>query len=305
MTCSIIIATKYRHVDVLNTLESVKIQSCLPNEIIIIDQNVSVELKDAVFSMMNGKDFGCALKYIHAPEITGLTHARNVGIEKNESDIVLFLDDDVILEEDFISNMMNIYITHPDIYGISGIITNFSMARIERIFNKVFFVGNFTDQRPVISSSLKYRDFKFLQVSVLYGGLTSYRKEVFNEFSFDENFIDYGLSEDFDFSFRVSRKYKLVISPKARLEHIGSDAGRTSGRKHRENLILSLSYFLNKNLDRNIFNYLSFAWLNVGFILDALLIGCYKQDFDLLKGCLSGLKKLILNKESDFIKSNR
>lgn len=303
MTCSVIIATKYRLDDVLNTLKSIKIQAVLPSEIIIVDQNTSEDLKCAVFSLLNGKDSGTVLKYIHDPEITGLTHARNVGIERNESDIVIFLDDDVILEEDFISNMMKIYSKHPDIYGISGIITNFTMSRIERVFNKIFFIGNFVDKRPVISSSHIYRDFEFVPVSVLYGGLTSYRKEVFEEFEFDENFIDYGLSEDFDFSFRVSRKYKLVISPKVRLEHIGSDAGRTSGKKHRESLILSLHYFLKKNLDRTIYNYLSFAWLNVGFVLDALLLGFYKQDFDLLKGCLGGIKKVFLKEESDFIKS--
>lgn len=302
MTISVIIATKYRLVDVLNTLKSIEMQSYLPKEIIIIDQNISNDLKDAVHLLLNGNESGIVLKYIHDPEITGLTHARNIGIENNESDIILFLDDDVILERDFISNMMDVYSRHSDIYGISGIITNFTMAKIETIFNKVFFIGNFKDRRPVISSDLRYRDFEYIPVSVLYGGLTSYRKEVFKEFQFDENFIDYGLSEDFDFSFRVSRKFKVVIAPKARLEHIGSDAGRKSGRKSRESLILSLNYFYKKNLDKNIYNYLSFVWLNVGFILDALLIAGYKQDFDLLIGCFEGIKKLILNGESDFIK---
>ncbi|MBI4843141.1 MAG: hypothetical protein HY809_02300 [Nitrospirae bacterium] len=184
----------------------------------------------------------------------------------------------------------------------SGIITNFTMAWIERLFNRVFFVGNFKDRRPVISSGLKYRGLEYVPVSVLYGGLTSYRREVFDEFKFDENFIDYGLSEDFDFSFRVSRKHKVVISPKARLEHIGSDTGRKNGRKIRESLILSLNYFFRKNLKKNPYNYLSFMWLITGLIVDALMIAMYKRDPELLIGCLEGVKKLLVKGRSDFIR---
>ncbi|MBI4847208.1 MAG: glycosyltransferase family 2 protein [Nitrospirae bacterium] len=304
MTISVIIATKYRHVDVLNTLKSIEIQTFLPTEIIIIDQNTSEELKDAVFSLLNGKGTNTVLEYIHDPGITGLTHARNVGIERNRSDIVLFLDDDVILENDFIFNMMQIFMKNPDIYGVSGIISNSSMSWLERLFNKVFWVGNFTDMRQIISSDLRYRNFEYVPVSVLYGGLTSYRKEVFEGFKFDENFIDYGLSEDFDFSFRVSRKYKVVISPKAILEHVASDIGRKDNKKLIESIILSLNYFFRKNLEKNLFNYLSFIWLNAGLVLNALLIAGYKQDFTMLRGCWHGIKKLLLQGESDFIKTS-
>lgn len=305
MTISVIIATKYRHKDVLNTIKSIELQTCLPKEIIIIDQNISSDVKNAVFSLFNSlneiKKDDIALKYIHDPQITGLTQARNRGIEENESDIVLFLDDDVILEKDFIFNTLEIYRKYPEIYGISGIMTNFKIGRVENIMRKVFELGSFADQRPFIATNPKYRNVEYVPVSILHGGLTSYRKEIFQEFKFDESFVGYGLSEDFDFSFRVSRKYKVVIAPKARLVHVDSDLGSVNERKHRESLILSKHYFFKKNLDKNIYNYLCFIWLNIGFVVDAVLLAIFRQKIDALIGNVKGVKKLIKGENSDFI----
>lgn len=69
MTISAIIPTKYRHQDLLNTIESISLQTTLPNELIIVDQNTSSDIKNAVFSMVNRlerfKKNNIILKYIH------------------------------------------------------------------------------------------------------------------------------------------------------------------------------------------------------------------------------------------------
>lgn len=307
MTISVIIPTKNRHEDLLNTIKSIILQTRIPNEIIIVDQNTSSDVKNAVLSLFNSLDNikrdNIILKYIHDPQITGLTQARNKAIEKNESDIVLFLDDDVILEEDFIFNILGIYKKHPEIYGASGIITNSERGLIGDILYKIFMKGNFTDQRYLINTDPKYKDADHIEVSKLPGGLTSYRREIFQEFTFDENFIKYGLSEDFDFSFRVSRKYKIVITPKARLEHVCSDSGRVNDSKAIESLILSMHYFFKKNLDRNIYNYLCYIWLNVGYIVVGIFCAIFRRRIDLFTGYIKGFKKLIKGESSDFIQT--
>lgn len=307
MTISVIIPTKNRHQDVLNTLESVYLQTCLPDEIIIVDQSVSSELKNAVYSVFDGLDEKkknkIILKYIHDPQITGLTHARNRGIEKNESDIVLFLDDDVILEQDFIFNILEIYRKYPEVYGVSGTITNVRRGLIGTFLYKFFMVGSFTDRRLLIYSNPKYEDAEYIAVSTLPGGLTSYRKEVFQEFAFDENFVEYGLSEDLDFSFRVSRKYKLVITPRARLEHVYSAHGRLDLKKLIESLTMAYYYFFKKNLDKNLYNYLCYIWLNIGYICFGAFYAIFKQNTDVIIGYISGLKKIIKGENCDFIQS--
>lgn len=183
MTISAIIPTIHRHQDLLNTLESLYLQTRLPDEIIIVDDNISTDVKDVVLSQFNGLDEfrknKITLKHIHGYQTSGLTQARNKGIESNESDIVLFLDDDVVLERDFIFHMMEIYKKTPDIYGVSGVITNLEMGRIEYIMRKLFERGSFADDRVFIYTRLsRYKNTKYIPVSKLSGGLTSYRKEV-------------------------------------------------------------------------------------------------------------------------------
>jgi len=306
MTISVIIPTKNRLNDLLNTLRTVLIQTHLPDEIIIIDQNISSEVKNAVMALLNSSDItkknNIAVKYIHDPQITGLTQARNRGIQKNESDIVLFLDDDVILEKDFIFNILEIYRKYPDIYGVSGIITNYQTSLIGKIYYILFWLGDFRDRRPIIYINSKYGTKEYIEVSKLSGGLTSYKKEVFQEFVFDENFIDYSLSEDFDFSFRVSRKYKIVITPKARLQHVGSTPEKINRENINKNTILSMHYFYKKNLEKNFYNNFCYIWWNIGCIIYGASLVILRRRTDEIIGYIKGFKELIKGKSSDFIK---
>ena len=64
------------------------------------------------------------------------------------------------------------------------------------------------------------------EVAWLSGCNMSYRKELFDEFSFDERFEGNGWGDDRDFSYRVSRRYRLVATPDARLVHKEVPAGR-------------------------------------------------------------------------------
>ncbi len=307
MTISAIIPTKYRHQDLLNTLESVSLQTTLPNELIIVDQNTSSDIKNAVFSMVNRlegfKKNNIILKYIHDPQITGSAQARNKGIEKNESDIVLLLDDDVILEKDLIFNLLEIYREYPEIAGAGGFITNFitnyNIGLVSKIFSTIFCLGNFADPRVSIYTNPKYSNADYVITSKLFGCLASFKKEIFQEFKFDENFVGYSLNEDADFSFRVSQKYKIVIASKARLIHVKSDSGRWSYKKYAENWLYNTYYFFKKNLDKNIYNYICFIWLNVGFIIRAMLSLIFKQNPDGLVGAYKALRKIVSHKDGD------
>ncbi len=307
MTISAIIPTKFRHQDLLNTLESLYLQTRLPDEIIIVDDNIATDVKDVVFSQFNGLDEfrknKIILKYIHGHQTTGLTQARNKGIESNESDIVLFLDDDVVLERDFVLKMMEIYKRNPDVYGVSGVITNLEMGQIEYIMRKLFERGNFADDRVFIFTRLdKYKNTEYIPVSKLPGGLTSYKREIFKEFKFDETFIKTGVGEDFDFSFRVSRRYKIVITPQARLIHVESPVARADFKKIIGDNLYFKYYFFKKNLDKTIGNYMHFGWLIFGDFLGGLLLTIFRHDTSKLKGVFIFLRKIIKREECDFIK---
>jgi GT2 family glycosyltransferase len=306
MSVSVIIPTKNRSDDLVNTIKTVFYQTCLPDEMIIVDQNDSADIKEMVLKLyqdLRSKDeIKTCLKYIHDPAVSGLTQARNRAIRENNSDIVVFLDDDVILEKDFIEQIIAVYLQRSDVYGVSGVITNIHNTKIGRMLHKLFYIGNFRDDRHIVFNNPDLMKRDCIEVSTLPGGLTSYKKEVFREFSFDEQLVKYALSEDLDFSFRVSRKYKLVIAPKARLQHVVSSESRVDMAKGCESLVLAYHYFASKNLEKSVYNCLCYFWLNTGFFMAGLIAAIFKADMDMLRGYTRGWIKILRSEKGDFIR---
>src|SRR5437763_4441578 len=118
---SVIVPTKNRPAEVRRTVESLVGQSRLPDELIIVDQSdAPVQLDCLPF----------ALQHIHNPHLMGLTAARNAAMRVAHGDVWLFLDDDVVLEPNFIEELLAAYT--PDVTGVSGIITNYSSPSLAR-----------------------------------------------------------------------------------------------------------------------------------------------------------------------------
>jgi len=56
--------------------------------------------------------------------------------------------------------------------------------------------------------------------------VSSFRKEVFDRFSFSEYFEGYGLYEDADFTLRLAKTGNLYLNTAAQLHHYHDDSGR-------------------------------------------------------------------------------
>ena len=64
------------------------------------------------------------------------------------------------------------------------------------------------------------------EVDWLSGCSMSFRRAVFETFSFNEQFNGYGLGEDVDLSYRVRQQGRLLVTPEARIEHLQSPVNR-------------------------------------------------------------------------------
>ena len=73
---------------------------------------------------------------------------------------------------------------------------------------------------------------KIYGVEQIMGGVSSYRKAIFNHMSFSTYFEGYGLYEDADFSLRLAKKGKLFVNTAARLEHHHAASGRPNKYKY-------------------------------------------------------------------------
>ncbi len=96
MNFTLVICTYMRPEPLLKLLQSVKMQTCYPNQILIIDGSTNTATR---------KD--CCRKHFpqfripcRTPEHRGLTKQRNYGIARVNAaaEVVCFLDDDTVLE---------------------------------------------------------------------------------------------------------------------------------------------------------------------------------------------------------------
>lgn len=253
MNCSLIICTYMRPQPLRRLLESVMVQSVLPDEILIVDGSTNVATKE-----MLEETYFESLKYFQVNEQQrGLTRQRNFGIQKlaDDTEIVCFLDDDTVLEPDYFEQLIATYAQFPDALGVGGYITNevswIPLQENERVDTSWFaydgykrkdgsrFVlrkklGMDTDVPPAYFPEFGHgRSVSFLppsgktyRVQQLMGGVASYRKEVFESFSFSNYFEGYGLYEDADFSLRLSKTGALYVNTSARLQHVHEPLGR-------------------------------------------------------------------------------
>jgi GT2 family glycosyltransferase len=237
----------------LQLLQSVEKQTLYPDSILIVDGSTDEQTK-ALFDQYSFRN----LQYFLVSENErGLTKQRNYGVERvdESTEIVCFLDDDTVLEVTYFEELISTYHKYPEALGVGGYINNeVSWTKVEDHYKptvKEFFFDGWkrkdgarfvlrkrfgldSDQSPgFLPEFSNGRSIGFLppsgkiyEVEQLMGGVSSFKKSVFNEFNFSTFFEGYGLYEDADFTLRVSKVGKLYINTKAQLGHYHNHSGR-------------------------------------------------------------------------------
>jgi len=262
---SVIIPTKNRKEDLFLTLDSVFNQTLLPFEIIIVDQ--SADRTDYTPTRKLADTKNIQFKVIYNPSIRGLTQARNVGLDNIQGDIVLFLDDDLVLDENYIRNVLKTFSEpcYQDVAGVGGVV-ELLRGNKKFGFNHFFKLGHFSDAREKI----KEKPLGIYESRYLWGGSMSLKREDIQGLRFDENMTGYSHGEDMDFCYRLSQKYRLVINNRAICVHKKSPIGRYAGKRI-TNDVLFHYYFFRKNLPFTLNNLAIFIWLNLGMLIRPLL----------------------------------
>jgi glycosyltransferase involved in cell wall biosynthesis len=259
---AIIICTKNRPRDFEITLDSIYKQIYKQNYIIIVDDSCDDETRDVV-------DEYSDIIYFHpiVPN-SGLSAARNAGLEyvPNNTDIVLFLDDDVTLDKNYLKEMNKKFIRYPLADGMSGYLKDgyhTSPTWKKLIYAFIGFV-----LPPLVPVSIgSYHVTKtgggtmpvFLdkhdpyKVEWLNGCDMAYRNSLFkyDGYRFDENLIGYSMGEDTLFSHKLYQSGKwFLISRESLIEHRCSEENRMPPFKK---LIMTFAYrrYIIQNLTKN------------------------------------------------------
>lgn len=300
MNVSIIVCTKDRPKELAKCIESITRQSRIPDEVVIVHGGCkqilspTVELVGPVY-----------VKHIYSAAPSYLTADRNKGVRGSSGDIIIFVDDDVILHKGFVREIVRVFENDAGrrIGGAMGRIVNiprpqetFSFgAVLYQLIRRTFLLPRIGDGRFLPSGSPTYIDYSTSprDVEFLSGCCMAYRRELFQELQFDEDFLNAHLYvDDEDFSYRVSRKYRNTYAPNARLDHYLSPIGtkRHETRYTRARMtIVARHYLVKKNFPNITRHSIAFWWSVAGFIVEAVM----KRDRDTLRGLLSGVGQLM------------
>lgn len=119
MFLSVIIPTMNHIQHLRDAVESLNNQSLNKNryEVVIMDESSDLSVKDFVNSLASKYDLD--IKYSFH-EIPGLHEGRNSGVKKATGDIIIFLDDDVKVTENYLKTIYESFERDPEIALMTG-----------------------------------------------------------------------------------------------------------------------------------------------------------------------------------------
>lgn len=216
LTLSVCIPTYNRPKQVASLLANLAEQAAPPDQVVIVDASPNEQTRSVADSY--AKKYP-SLRYERYTK--GLTRQRNRAIELATGDILVFLDDDVLLEDHFLQESRRIFVEDSagTIVGVTGVQPDLSPSvpgwgwRLKRRVGiietdqpgRLLACGE-TTPLPVPERG------QLVPVDYLPGGITAWRRSIFTTHRYSEFFESYGLGEDKYFSGCVSRRYRLCVS---------------------------------------------------------------------------------------------
>lgn len=290
LSVSAIIPTRDRPADLRYAVESVLRQTRLPDELVVVDQSVGDDSKHMVLGLAGSID-SFTLTYIHDPTISGLVAAKEVGVAKSSGDVVLFLEDDILLEKDFVEQIVEPFTTYEGILGACGVIVQVPNAGrwYYRLFH-LFHRGIFKDNRVGIFGNPDAWTTKLVRSRCLSGGMSAYRREIFSRVPFDVK-NGFFILEDVDFSIRAANAFgeeHFFINTSARLHHVSSPVNRPNYRRRYTDKARTYICFYKKNrTERRALR--SLIWLMIGLFLEAGFSSVHARSIEPLLGYFIGV----------------
>ncbi len=284
LSASLVVPTYNRPRDLDNCLRSILMQTVAPLEVLVVDDGNLEELPLREEFQRQGID----LVYLKK-DVPGLTESRNLGAVKARGEIVFYLDDDVVLFPNYVEEILKVYEPSPDIdagqrsvQAVGGIIANpkpMTPARALRYIYDVLVCNRGLSEGRMLPSGF-CTDFntslfplhETSEVDFLDGGVSSFRRSLFNEMGFTNRYREYGLGEDKDFSRAVARRGRVMVTPHAKLYHYESPAMRPDKRVWGRKFVLGRYLFFRDHVKRGWKNDLCFWYALSGYGLARIII---------------------------------
>ncbi|MFD2206844.1 glycosyltransferase family 2 protein [Kiloniella antarctica] len=292
-----VVPTKDRPDDLRILFTSLQKQTRQPDQIIIVDGS------DPPIEPICHEYPDLDISYVRCFP-PSLAKQRNAGMAALDDSITVagYLDDDLELEADATQKMVDFWMQADDqIGGVSMSIINQS-APYRKNWLKFFLMygdpagsvtgSGFHSAIPTVTETI--------ETKWLYGGATLWHRNVIAKFEYDEWFVGHGFGEDFEYSYRVGRDYKLFVLAGSRTYHherpMADEKMYILGRQQTYNRF----YMFRKMGD---FSSLLFAWSISGLVFMnflALVKNPGRPTRDRLKGNLRGIWEALIDGKKSF-----
>jgi len=301
---SIIIPTYNRPDGLEECIQSILQQTIIPQEIIVVDDGDLGRLPCREECEKAG------IEYIYikkAEDQRGVVHSRNFGAEAASGDILFFVDDDMTLLPDYVEEVLRVYRDCDDgsLGGVGGVIVDYPKKNpLHRLLQRVFLNLGFQEGKVLPSGfSTDYGETgrplkKITEVDILIGGVFSFRKEVFDEFRFDPRYQTnkgYAQTEDKEFCYRVSRKYRLLVNPEAKVNHMYLPKTNYNKENRGKAYVVSRYLFFKDNLSHKFWRKPLFYYSIFGYFfirLATAIVSFNKSEWTRVKGILIGIRDI-------------
>ncbi|MDZ7831104.1 MAG: glycosyltransferase family 2 protein [Desulfobacterales bacterium] len=237
---SVVTPTLRRPEQVRALLTNLSRQKHLPHELILVDGAPAGEDDTQRVIERSAPSLPFAVNYIRRGGGTAIQ--RNIGIDAAQGEYIAFIDDDIRLEPDFFTLMLEAFAEDVDnkVGGVTGYITNqhldpttskrWKWYRRLKLFT-TFEPGRFDYQTGYpINRYLQPPHDTLREVDFLSSGAALWRRQVFEGgLRFDEFFVGFGVLEDAQMSLRAKRDWVLLEHGLAHCQHLHAREGREDG----------------------------------------------------------------------------
>jgi GT2 family glycosyltransferase len=250
-----------------------------PDEIIVVDNGSSDQSCDWI------REHYPSVILIENKENLGFSIAVNQGIRISDSEFIVLLNNDVVVDESWLYELVSLIRTDPLIFSCSSkMLRYYERDKIDDVGDGYTLLGWAYKRGDGVSSNKYLKDEKVFSSC---GGAAIYRKSILDKIGyFDERFFAY--LEDVDIGFRsLNAGFKNMYCANAIVYHVGS---ATTGSKYNDfkvklsaknNLLVIFNNF-------HVFHIIiNFPFLLLGYIMKMFYF--YKKDY--LKAYVSGTKE--------------
>jgi GT2 family glycosyltransferase len=289
LSTAVIIATKGRPRETANLLETLALQTVLP-DVIVVSACDSSDIDQCNVPEKN-------VQVLFGPPGLAAQRNRALSLLQGKFDIVIFFDDDFVPSRFWIERIQMLLTTQPDIGGVTGriLVDGVTVGELEWSDGQSI-VNNADSSTKVVTMDDQWMKDHTSPIPRrrAIGCNMAFRVKAIQHLKFDERLVLYGWLEDRDFGVRAGTVTKMIFTDLVWGVHLGTRRGRTSDLRFGYAQVVNPWYLMKKGTMKpfeaceNILRGLSRNFLGVIF-RDATI-----DRYGRLKGNLIGVKDIML-----------